>query len=186
MELVVVSSIIAAASGIMGGGLVSFVQLRSARESQSAQYRLESLKLSVAADESRKITLVNTYTEVHKILSRTVREYSMTSLDIMWRAGGHEADFDKKYLMACESFDAARAVVDIYFPEASGLMEEIYGEMNIFWGNVKEIIALTRAGEPYTKKEKFHSDSIAASINISEYVLQVKRRLNSLVAGAST
>lgn len=181
MDIAIFSSVIAAASAIMGGGLVSIIQLRSAREAQSAQFYLESMKVKAAAEEKRTITVVASYTEIHKILSRIAREYSLTSLDIMWRAELSGSDYDQKYLMSCESLDGARAMVDLYFQGVSEVMEEIYGQMNVFWGSFKEIRDLTQSNEPYAKKEKFHAEAAAAALKISDYVSAAKSRLNSLI-----
>jgi hypothetical protein len=186
MDSAIFSSVVAAASAIMGGGLVSIIQLRSAREAQSAQLRLESIKIKAAAEDKRSATIISSYTDTHKILSRIAREYSLTSLDIMWRAELSGADYDKKYLLSCESLDEARAVADLYFPDISEVMEKIYGQMNIFWGNFKEIRSLTQSNESYAKKERFHAEAAAASLEISDFVILAKSRLNLLVSIAKT
>ncbi|MFW9103168.1 hypothetical protein ACOI8A_23920 [Pseudomonas sp. P4795] len=182
MDTAIFSSVIAAASAIMGGGMVSIVQLRSAREAQSTQLRLESIKINAAVEDKRITTIISSYTDTHKILSRIAREYSLTSLDIMWRAELSEADYDQKYLISCECLDGARAIVDLYFPEISAIMKEIYGQMNVFWGSFKEIRSLTQFNESYAKKEKFHAEAAAASLKLSNCVSIAKSRLNSLVS----
>lgn len=180
MDSAIFSSIIAAASAVAGGGLVSITQLLSAKAAHLAQFRLEEVKSRAATTEKRSATIVNSYTEVHKILSRINREFSLTSLDIMWRAELSGSDYDQKYLASCESLDDARALIDLYFPEISEEVEKIYGQMNMFWGNFKEIRSLTETKEPHTKKQIFQNEAVAASMKIAEYTKTVKGKLKSL------
>jgi len=180
MDSAIFSSIIGAISAIAGGALVALTQLKSAKESQQAQLLLEEIKSRAATIEKRKATIINSYMVIHKTLAKINREFSITSLDIMWRAGLSESEYDQKYLASCESLDEARALTDLHFPEVSELVEKIYGEMNIFWGHFKEIRSLTEAKEPHTRKQKFLDEAISVSMKIADYTRGAKGKLNSL------
>lgn len=172
--LAILTAIIAAASALLGAGLASRAQLRAARETQEAQFQLESLKIEAATDEKRRTETLSNYAEAHKALSFICREYSLTSLDIMENAKTSKSDYDKRYIESCERLDSARATIEIYFNDAYSLTEEIYGQMNIFWGNFTEVASLIDNDEPYEKYISFHEKAVQASLRISALSVKCK------------
>ncbi|MFJ4153445.1 hypothetical protein ACIPZF_01360 [Pseudomonas sp. NPDC089752] len=173
------TAIIAAASALLGAGLASRAQLRAARETQEAQYQLESLKIEAATDEKRRAATLSNYAEAHKALSFICREYSLTSLDIMENAKTSKLEYDKRYIEGCERLDTARATIEIHFNEAYSLIEEIYGQMNIFWGNFTEVASLIENDEPYEKYKSFHEKAVQASLKISALSVKCKAAIRA-------
>lgn len=43
-------------------------------------------------------------------------------------------EFRTRYIENCSRLHEARAIVDIYYPEMSDSVRDIYGQSNIFWG----------------------------------------------------
>jgi hypothetical protein len=179
METSVVTAIIAALAVIGGAAAASFIQLKLARENNLMQLELqasrldrEMLKQELDAEQRRLI-------EVHRAVSHLSRQFSITALDIQWRAESTERDFDKHYMEVCESLDEVRAVSDLYIPTVSPQLEAMYGQMNIFWGNFKEMLRLTELKEPYERKQPYHQRAVEAAQEISSQAVRAKRELSA-------
>ncbi|TPG84800.1 hypothetical protein [Pseudomonas mandelii] len=182
MDLTIVTSIIAPASALLGVALASRSQLRTVREAQAAQFHVETMKLNASVKEKHRAEVIANYIEVHKALSYLTREYSFTSMDIMVRAGISEEKFDRKYLISCERLDGARALVEMHFAEIFKPVDEIYAQMNIFWGNFKEALNKIKAEKAYAEYEAVIDKARQSSLAITECAQIAKRKLNGLAS----
>ena len=181
MDTPVVTAIVGSVSALVGISLGALIQWRLAKENHAFQLRLEAIKRQSEREERECNAHRQRLLDAHKAISRIGREFSITTLDIVWRSGMTEHEYDQRYLASCEALDEARATCDLYIPEASELLEKMYGKMNIFWGNFKEVLRLTQLQEPYEKKEHFHGKAIAAAQDIGESASAAKTRLGNII-----
>jgi hypothetical protein len=114
----------------------SYSQIELARE----KARYDALKL---ANESAAAQLAI----AHKLLSFIGREFSVTGLNIMWTATMSVDEFNAKYMTLCEKADELLMIVDFHASDASEVCREIYGQMNMFWGNFGNVLHLTASGK---------------------------------------
>lgn len=183
MDTPVITAIIGSLSALLGASLGAIIQWRLAKENHAFQLRLDESKRLSELREREGNAHKQRLLEAHKAISKIARDFSITSLDIIWRSGMTDHDYDKQYLACCETLDEARAMCDLYLPEVSESLEKMYDQMNIFWGNFKEVLRLTALQEPYEKKEHAHSKTIAAAQNIGSSASAAKARLSNLIGG---
>jgi hypothetical protein len=187
MEVSVVSTAVGGTLALVGAVLGAAFQWYTARSNQDSQFRLEAAKRQAALEDRERDEHRRRLLAAHQALSVIARRFSQTALDIDWRAGLTDKEYDKRYLQACEALDEARAICDLYYPEASDALEELHDQMNIFWGNFKEVLSLTELQEPYEKKQLFLSKAIEAANAIGAGARKAKNRLagiaGRLVAG---
>jgi lysyl-tRNA synthetase class II len=180
METSILSAIVAAIAAIAGGGVAAAIQMRLARINNSAQLELQSHRLQEDLVRTELESLKRQIVETHKAVSHISRNFSITALDIHWRAGMQEETFDQHYMAISESMDEIRAVADLYLPSVSGHIEAMHSEMNIFWGNFKELLRLSQLNEPYERQQPVHQKSIEAARAIASYAHRAKAKLTEL------
>jgi hypothetical protein len=178
MESPFTSAIIAALAATFGGCLTAFVQWRITRASQAFQLKQESGKRYADLREKERSQKRQCIIDAHKILSKIGREFSITTLDIIWRSKMDELEYDKRYLAACDTVDELRAIADLSLPDLSEKVEKVYEQMNLFWGNFKEVLRLTHIEETLEKKQHFLSSAHAASVELGRHVYAAKARLS--------
>lgn len=181
MDLAILTAIIAPASALLAVALTSRYQLRAAREAQAAQYHVESMKLAFAAKEKQRADVSANYITLHESLSHIAREYSLTSLSIMLNANTSNLEYSLKHLKCCERLDNARALVEMHFPDAYKSMDELYGQMSIFWWNYTEISSLITSNGSLERREIFQAEANQAAIAIGELAFKTKAKLNTMV-----
>lgn len=131
METSAFTSIVAASSALLGVALTSFVQSRIQRNNQHFQHTLEREKrVSEMAENERALALGRLAT-AHRQLSIIGREFSLTTLDIIWRADTKDLEYDQRYLHVCQEVDELRAIAGLYETSLADEVEKIYGQMNI-------------------------------------------------------
>lgn len=173
-------SISALLGAVLGAVLGAFIQLRIMKASQSFQLHFESGKRQMEFLEKEKEIRDQYLLKAHQSISMVARKFSLTSLDIEWRSGMTEKEYDKTYLDACAALDEARAICDLFLPDAAEPLEKIYGQMNIFWGSFKEVLRLSETGAPYPEKEKPHQEATHAAMEIARFAHTTKIQLSML------
>jgi hypothetical protein len=106
--------------------------------------------------------------------------YFRTEFSIVLNARTSKHEYDRKYLGSCEWLDSTRALAEIHFPGAYELINELYGQMNIFWENPSEASALLESNGSSERRQDFQVKTIQASLKIDEPALRAKRKLNAI------
>src|SRR5262249_40218796 len=139
METAILTSIVAGSSALLGVALSSVLQVRTQRNNHHFQLSLEASKRESDLREKEKLLALERLTRVHRQLSVIGREFSLTSLDIIWRAEMKDSEYDQHYLSVCEQVDELRVIVGLYETSLSEDVEKLYSQMNVFWGNFKNV-----------------------------------------------
>lgn len=144
-------------TGIVGfaGALSTLLGVSITSRTQVANQRINNeFQLALAQEKARNDQLAKfsdtaaaQLATAHKLLSHIGREFSVTGLNIMWTATMSVEDFNAKYMALCEKADELLMIVDFHAPEASERCREIYGQMNMYWGNFGNVLHLTAAGK---------------------------------------
>ena len=180
METSIFTSIVAASSALFGVALTSFVQSRTQRSNQQFQYALEREKRESERAEKERALALDRLATAHRQLSIIGREFSLTTLDIIWRADMKDLEYDQRYLSVCHEVDELRAIAGLYETSLTDDVEKIYGQMNIFWGNFKNVLRLTSLGEKVTPNISGLDKAHAAAREIGEKTTSIKRQLSEL------
>ena len=112
---------------------------------------------------------------LHLILSRLTLENSQTMSHIQSDGGMELSIFRDKYLENCRRLHHAQAIADIYYPEMSELIRDIYGQSSMFWGHQEGVLRT----DPRTDKKAWHlnmSEVLKAGDAITKHsrILQYK------------
>lgn len=180
MDTSLATAIIVSSSTLLGGLLASFVQWSTTKSSQSFQAAQEQQKQERERKARMRHEMQLQISKAHQILSKIGREFSLTTLDIVWRSNMTEHAYDQRYLQICDLADELRAIADLHLPKLSESVEEMYGEMNLFWGNFREVLALTHAHREYKDKEPFLQKANDAAQKLGAHVIHAKSLLSAL------
>lgn len=180
METSILTSIVAASSALFGVALTSFVQSRTHRSNQQFQYSLENERRETEKQEKERALALDRLATAHRQLSIIGREFSLTSLDIIWRADMKDLEYDQRYLSVCQQVDELRAIAGLHELSLAEDVEKIYSQMNIFWGNFKNVLRLTSLGEEVSPNISGFDKAHAAALVIGERTTSIKRQLTEL------
>lgn len=138
---VLLGAIVTAFVGFVAARFTSGVQLKISKENSEKDIQLQSYKL---ADERLKneVSLEREKLEkLHKILSMVSFENSLT-MSYIQSYEKELTDFRKRYIEnSCRIHDAL-AITDLYYPDMSELIREIYGQTNCFWGYQEAVMQI--------------------------------------------
>ena len=141
------------------------------RDERLFQKELEKIKL-----EQTRLDLLHVY----KNLCLLQREFSLTSMNIDWEDNLHEQEYNKKYFKLCNSFDNSRAIIAISYPELLSEFDDIYGKMNIYWGNFNNLLRKNRLDKSYESQYSWHQETFEASQEIVRKIQEVKHLLSQI------
>lgn len=118
--------------------------------------------------------------ELHKILSDIAYENSMTASYIDADEEIELSQFRKKYRDNCSRLHEALAIADLFYPELSDDVREIYGQTNMFWGGQDNYLKVDKANGD-TKIRQFHREkTIKAGGEIGSMVLSLQYRISTI------
>lgn len=185
--LALLTSLVAGAFALLGVALNSSIQLRTLRSNQQFQLALETSKQELEASkresdhrEKETVLALERLSKAHRLLSAIGREFSLTSLDIIWRAEMKDSEYDQRYLSICEEVDELRVIAGLYETSLSDDVEKLYGQMNIFWGEFKNVLRLTSLGENVDHRTSCFEKAHAAATEIGSKARTLKFELTEL------
>lgn len=180
METPILTSIVAALSALFGVALSSLFQLRTQRINQQFQLALEASKRESEGRERERALALERLAKAHRQLSVIDREFSLTSLDIIWRAEMMDSEYDQRYLSICHEVDELRVIAGLHEASLNEDVEKMFGQMNIFWGNFKNVLRLTGLGENVTHMTPCFKEAHRAATEIESHVHSLKSNLADL------
>jgi hypothetical protein len=119
--------------GFIAAALTSGIQLKIAKQNSQKDIQLQTGRL---ADERLKneVALQREKLEkLHKLLSTISFENSQT-MSFLHREELNISDFRKRYIENCDRIHDAHAITDLYYPDMSDFVDEIFKHANLFWG----------------------------------------------------
>lgn len=134
-------AIVTAFVAFMVARFTSGIQLEIAKDNSEKDLELQSDRL---ADERLKneVALEREKLEkLHKILSVISFENSQT-MSYIQSSETELSDFRKRYIENCDRLHDALAITDIYYPDMTDPIREIFGQANCFWGYQEGVIQI--------------------------------------------
>jgi hypothetical protein len=158
-------------SALLGVLITAHVQLRTQKSNQNFQLLSERQLRVNDRLVNERATEHELFGTAHEILSSIQREFSVTSLDIYWRAKMRETEYDQRYLEVCKQLDKLRRIIDFHAPSLSDDANLLYGQMNVFWGFLNNILYRTERGEIVTHCSNSLTKAHAAANKIGEMAI---------------
>lgn len=177
METVILIPVISALSALLGVALNAHLQARNQVRTQNFQQHSDSAKYRREQRSKEQEQTLQRLMTAHKLLSRAAREFSITNLDILWRSEMTDGEYDVRYLAACAEVDELRALIALYEPQFTEDVEKIHAQMNLFWGNFKDVLYQTAKGNKVDHRSPSLLNAHAAAEQIGKAAAAVKSRL---------
>jgi hypothetical protein len=171
---------------LLGGALTASVQLINQRANQRFQLEEAAAKYNRERVDREKREAIKRLAEAHKLLSKIARDFSVTNLDILWRSKMTDGEYDLRYLSACGETDELRAFAALHEPSLTDDIEKLHAQMNIFWGNFKNVLYQTMNGKKVDHMSSSLTNAHAAANEIGSRVAFVKSRLTNLALKEQT
>lgn len=165
---------------LLGVLITARTQTANQKLNNQTQAKLAQDKARNDALTAQRETTLSNLAVAHKILSQIAREFSVTGLDIMWTASMPVDEFNKKYLLLCEKADELLMIVDFHAQAASEVAHELYGQMNMFWGNFKNLLYQTEKGKTPNELQHVLSQTHEAARQIGDRARVAKYRLSDV------
>lgn len=127
--------------GFLAAYLTSGVQLKIARENSDKDLKLQSDRLLDERVKSEIALEREKLEKLHKILSIISFENSQT-MSYIQSSDTELTDFRKRYIENCNRLHDALAITDLYYPDMSESIREIFGQSNCFWGYQEGVIRI--------------------------------------------
>lgn len=175
MDSTILAAIVAGASALLGVALTAYAQSRSQVIDRDTRLALDGARRRSELLNAHRAEALARLERAHRLVNIIDREFSLTILNIQWSAGTTAAEYNQRYLAICAEVDELRSIADLYEPDLIDDVDAIYGQMNMFWGGHKNILALTSQG----KKVDHNSDFLARAYEAANKVGNLARRLKS-------
>lgn len=152
---------------------IKIAELNAQKDLKLQEDRLydERLKSKVSLERDKLERL-------HIILSRIALENSQTMSFIQSDSGVDLKQFRTRYLENCERLHEARAIVDLFFPEMSEPVREVYGQSNVFWGHQEGVLRTDIKANKQTWELNLFK-VLKAGEEVSDYVRHLQHKITS-------
>lgn len=179
MESTILAAIVAGACTLLGVALTARVQLRAQINEQRFRAESDSMRQRGALHEQQSAAALARLEQAHRLLCVIERDCSLTGLNIKWTSGMTPAEYDQRYLALCAEADTLRAIADFHEPSLIEGVNALYGQMNMFWGNFKNMLDMTAQGKSIDHMTPCHEEAHKAARKISELAIRLKFMLRT-------
>ena len=153
---------------IIGTVINAFITNKVTKSNQDFQLEMEHQKHQRAQIEK-------------KLISKISREFSLTGINIKREAQITAEQYDATYSEICTSCDLISAYCDLFFPDLSRDMNQIYGEMNMFWGTFKSYLYFLETQVDHKLQQSKMNELVIIANKINEHIRTAKYRLSSIM-----
>jgi len=134
-------ALVTAFVGFIVAWFTSGVQLKIAKDNSEKDIRLQSDRLDDERLKSEVSLEREKLEKLHKILSVISFENSQT-MSYIQSSETELSEFRKRYIENCDRLHDALAITDLYYPDMSEPIREIFGQANCFWGYQEGVIQI--------------------------------------------
>ena len=155
----------------------SFIQVSISKNLQRAQHVTDTRKREADERAARRTEMIELMGQAHRSLSKIQREFSKTTLDIIWRSGMTDKEYDMRYEEVRASIDELRLLAELRLPDIAGDVERMNQESSNFWFHFKNLLTLSQEGADYPAKVQPLSQAHKAADEISMHASRAKTHL---------
>lgn len=140
-------AIIAALITYFVNGLSTRTQLRIAEIQVKKDLRIHRERIHADAQGRRENRMLERLESAHQILAEVSMAFSITGMYFTDENKISVDQFREWYLGYCRKVESILSYVNFYLPEASKLMDDLYGRMNVYWGEMEGMIIAHKEGK---------------------------------------
>lgn len=167
--------VVGALLALLGVRLSSQVQERIAVWQIEKDVRIHREKLDADLLTARAGRMIQKLEESHEALSEVAMAFSITGM-YFTREDQPVEEFRAWYLSYCRKVERIIGTVSFYVPNGADSIRKLYGQMNIYWGEMEGIIIAHAEGKNNVKQSR-RDKAFKASREISELAASVARSL---------
>lgn len=140
-------AIVAALITYFVNGLSTRTQLRIAEIQVKKDLCIHRERIDADAQGRRENRMLERLESAHQILAEVSMAFSITGMHFTDPDKISVEEFREWYLGYCRKVESILSYVNFYLPEASTLMNELYGGMNVYWGEMEGTILAHKEGK---------------------------------------
>ncbi|OOE78951.1 hypothetical protein BZG73_15670 [Salinivibrio siamensis] len=140
------SALIPLLSAFFGAAFTFWGQRKLLEQRVSLEFNVKQAERFEEACKLELGKLEEKIEEAHAIASELGWEFSPTVLNIDWEAGMSLNEYDLKYKALLDKCSRLQVLVDLYVPHLSEDVNKVSGNMNIYWGNFRNVLSKTHQG----------------------------------------
>lgn len=175
MDINLFTGLVALGGGMVGSFLTGLIQIKITNKNIKKDIDLQQERI-YSEQQQKEISLERQKLEqLHQLLSKIAFENSQTmshikSFSIEDKQRGI-FDFRQRYIDNNILIDNALSISDIYYPEFSGMIRDILGQANIFWGHQETLIRIKANEVGWTSSQ---NGMMEASKQIKKNVIEIQ------------
>ena len=170
-----------AVGAVISTSINAFVTYKITKSNQNFQLEMEHQKHQREQIEKKLTEQKRMLLEIHQLLSKISREFSLTGINIKREAQITAEQYDATYSEICTSCDLINAYCDLFFPDLSRNIYDICGEMNMFWGTFKSYLYFLETQADQELKHSKMTELVIIANKINEHIRTAKYRLSSIM-----
>lgn len=170
-----------AVGAVISTSISAFVAYKTTQSNQNFQLEMEHQKHQREQIEKKLAERKRMLLEIHQLLSKISREFSLTGINIKREAQITAEQYDATYSEICTSCDLINAYCDLFFPDLSCDINRICGEMNMFWRTFKGYLYFLETQADQELKQSKMNELVTIANKINEHIGTAKYRLSSIM-----
>lgn len=170
--------------GVVVGSLIAYfstkfsarAQVFSAEILAEKDMQIHRAKIQADAERWRQERMLEKLERAHQILCDISMSFSQTQMYFTDEDRISIDEFRQWYRTYCQKFHKSLSYVSFYLESEGDIMREIYGQMNIYWGEMEGMLVAHKEGKMDVKRERLQR-ALAASNEIADKSAKVRRRI---------
>jgi hypothetical protein len=172
-------TIVGAAVGAGAAILTQLIVLRGARAAHLRDLEKEFERHRLEVVRARERRQRRDFDRAHVLLSGLARDCSLTSMTMNWEAGLTTAQWDEKYREMCRRSDELRMLATRFGSEVTQAAEELYGQMNVYWGSYRGFLHRLAQGDAIERPTPDYQRAHEAADRIGALAAAAKEALRA-------
>lgn len=153
-------------------------QLRIAEIQANKDLRIHRERVLADVEGRRENRMLERLESAHQVLAEVSMSFSLTGMHFTEEDKISVEEFREWYLGYCRKVECILSHVSFYLPQATKLMQDLYGRMNVYWGEMEGLIIAHKEG----KRELWEArrdGAYQASREIGDKSLQIRRLIET-------
>lgn len=170
--------------GVVVGSLIAYLSTKFSARAQvfSAEILAEKdvqihrATIQAGTERWRQERMLEKLERAHQILCDISMSFSQTQMYFTDEDRISVDEFRQWYRIYCRKLHKSLSYVSFYLEHEGDTMREIYGQMNIYWGEMEGMLIAHKEGKMDVKRERLER-ALVASNEIADKSAKVRRRI---------
>lgn len=181
------------ALGTAMGAIISYISAKSSAGAQifSAEIRadkdlqIHQVKIHEKTEQWRRERMLDRLECAHQILCEISMSFSQTEMYFTDEDRVSVEEFREWYRGYCLKFHKSLSYVSFYMEDEADVMQEIYGHMNVYWGEMEGVLMAHKEGKIDIKRTRMER-ALISSNEIGVKSARVRSRIERFANGAAS